>query len=381
MNRGRLIIVLGLIAAVGLTVGWLWLARHPRQQDATEATTSALATTQATAAAEAGMTHQPPVESQGLNLPPGLNPRIWKQMAHVRSGFAKMNGPIAFYGRIIDQRNDPVIGARIHLTLSRYSERLLDTLDADKMMMEQKISTVADASGWLSITGKFGSTLRIEDIEGEGYLWRNPGFGSFDYGTNRSGVPRPYADPSKGIILHTWKKGVTDPVIEIHQRIRLVENQIEYPLNIFSTIRSEGIGPVDLLLKIPLAAPDDPTRPLDRWITLEAPEGGILETKDVYPYAAPESGYEKAWRKLFQPGGPRPDSEGWSRNYYLKARKGHVYAGLVVKFAQGMDGFEIIGFINPHGSRNLEPDPAKQITDPDEIRKLDNELGDTKQTP
>jgi hypothetical protein len=29
--------------------------------------------------------------------------------------------------------------------------------------------------------------------------------------------------------------------------------------------------------------------------------------------------------------------------------------------------------VNPHGSRNLEPDPAKQITDPEEIRRLDME--------
>jgi hypothetical protein len=35
--------------------------------------------------------------------------------------------------------------------------------------------------------------------------------------------------------------------------------------------------------------------------------------------------------------------------------------------------FSFTGYLNPTGSRTLEPDPEKLITDPEEIRRIDEQ--------
>jgi len=293
---------------------------------------------------------------------------------NLKKRLAVMNGPVEFHGKVIDQQGQPVEGAKLKLNLSIYTESIIKALGEKDAVQNESIHLLTDNAGRFSLSGKRGSTLRLEAVEREDYLWLDPGLGSFEFRRDIPQQNRPYADPTKGITFQMWRKGVTEPVIQVHQRVRLLENKTDYPVNIFGATPDGVAQPtVDLLIRTPLAAPDDPNRPYDRWIILQAPGGGIQETQDVYPYAAPMAGYEKEWRKLYQPGGPRPDSEGWSRNYYLRTRSGRVYAGLTIRFAPGETAFVIDGILNPHGSRNLELDPAKQVTDPEEIRRLDAE--------
>jgi hypothetical protein len=54
--------------------------------------------------------------------------------------------------------------------------------------------------------------------------------------------------------------------------------------------------------------------------------------------------------------------------------RGKMYGAVRVDFDSGEMNFGISGYLNPTGSRNLEADPEKQITDPKEIRRLDEAM-------
>jgi hypothetical protein len=101
------------------------------------------------------------------------------------------------------------------------------------------------------------------------------------------------------------------------------------------------------------------------FFTVTVLRGGLQPTKDPYPYAAPEHGYDSGYSFEVGP------SDSWRKGFYIKARSGRVYAGSFITFGRHGLSFEFDGLVNPAGSRVLEPDPAKLITDPHEIQRLD----------
>ena len=73
--------------------------------------------------------------------------------------------------------------------------------------------------------------------------------------------------------------------------------------------------------------------------------------------------------RAFQPS--KREVNGWNLPYYVRARNGKVHGALQIDFFQRQRGFLVTGYLNFDGSRNLEPDPEKLITDPEEIRRID----------
>jgi hypothetical protein len=112
-----------------------------------------------------------------------------------------------------------------------------------------------------------------------------------------------------------------------------------------------------------------------RRFRFEAFHGGFVVDTNPYPYLAPASGYASEWDWTYEPHGrdrTKSSTEVLTRRFYLLARDGKVYAALTWRWASE-NTVRLTGHLNPSGSRNLEPDPAKQITDPEEIRRLDKE--------
>ena len=58
------------------------------------------------------------------------------------------------------------------------------------------------------------------------------------------------------------------------------------------------------------------------------------------------------------------------KDFYVKIRGGKKF-GMITWHWGSENGVSITGYLNPTGSRNLEPDPAKLITAPAEIQRLD----------
>jgi hypothetical protein len=169
-----------------------------------------------------------------------------------------------------------------------------------------------------------------------------------------------------------WKKGATTPTFQVAKRLKLEEVDGVFSVNLLSNERgAENIAMPDLKIKFRYISPNDPAHQYDRQMVIEAPTGGLLETKDAYNYLAPESQYTRQFEYIVRP--DEMTSGGWKHKFYLQSRDGRVYAGLEVQATLFPHVIDIQAIVNPTGSRNLEPDPEKLITDPEEIRRLDEQ--------
>ncbi len=282
----------------------------------------------------------------------------------------KNNGPVTFHAKVVDQNDEPVAGVVLNAALNIFDEGIL--VNDKERVHTAKVQLLSDSAGHFDLKRDRGSTLRVESLEKEGYVWLVPrGLGTFDFSVIRQPrQPADYKDPDKRTVFHVWKKGPTEPITRQGVRIRLLAEQEEYGVNLLTGQKVAINDAPDLIIRIPLVSDADGAARGHRLITLNVPNGGILETADAYPYSAPAEGYQRSWQWVFRAADTPPGAEEWKRNFYVRARDGRLYAGLSVRF-DSMPAFEIDVIANTGGSRVLEPDPAKQITDPEEIRRLD----------
>ena len=110
-----------------------------------------------------------------------------------------------------------------------------------------------------------------------------------------------------------------------------------------------------------------------RQFRYQVAHGGLVVDAEPYPYQAPETGYESEWDWFYEPSGRHANenlADLLKKKFYVKLRSGKIYGAITWHWAaESSVGFS--GYLNPTGSRNLEPDPEKLITDPEEIRRLD----------
>jgi len=212
----------------------------------------------------------------------------------------------------------------------------------------------------------------LEQLEKEGYLWNTPVFLSFSYDVHKPKGTPDYMDPAKRVVFHMWRKGMTEPMIQCGKRVPVEEVDSEYAVNLLSSQRGAESTPApDLRIKLHYISPDEPGHQYDREMVLEAATGSLAETEDTYLFLAAENGYQKELKYYVKP--TDLTGEHWKRKFYLRSRNGRMYAGLEVQFTLFPHVIDIKALINPNGSRILEPDPSKQITDPEEIRRLDEQ--------
>jgi hypothetical protein len=101
--------------------------------------------------------------------------------------------------------------------------------------------------------------------------------------------------------------------------------------------------------------------PFEWTLKLEISGGGLIETHDIYPYLAPENGYQAS---ITLGTGPSPKTYSASANqaYYFKSadgKYGRVTIGLHADYQPPPTLLGIEVYLNPSGSRNLESDEAK----------------------
>ena len=273
----------------------------------------------------------PQSETTESQVPPTAIPvEAARRLAVEQKWASRNNGPVQFYAKVIDQNGQPVEGAILTMTLSVFDEGVF--VSDKNRVKTTKLRIVSGAGGLLEIKNSKGSSLWVESLEKEGYLWVYPqGLGSFSFGSLHAPKVAPdYANPSRRFIFHMWKKGASEQVISQSFRISIGGGRSdETKLNLIAG--KAGVFP-DLVIKTPHVSDQSRAEKGEREFIFEVPSGGISETQDVYPYAAPLDGYQTKWQWLFQPAQTPREAEGWQRNFYVKTRNGKVYASLHVVF-------------------------------------------------
>jgi hypothetical protein len=303
----------------------------------------------------------PPVAVRVLETVSG---RAAERKAEERRWSSSRNGAVQFYAKAIDQNGDAISGVKLVVSLSRH------VAGSSRPVQDERIEVISDAHGNFDLTGTQAVSLRTLQLEKAGYLWVNPGLGSFDFRPGKiARQPIDYLDPSRRFIFTLWRKGPTVPVVSHGLQVQIIDEVTQ--VNLLTGRLSREDEKADLVIRTQPVANEETAKRGERLFSFEVADGGIIETSDANPFLAPDIEYPQKWQWLFQPADTAPGAENWKRNFYVKARNGRLRSSLSVLFEFSGPRLTVSIITNPSGSPLLEPDPEKQITDPEEIRRLD----------
>ena len=262
---------------------------------------------------------------------------------------------------VVDQHGNPVAGVQMAFEIRK-----------DKELFFEVPKLIASVDGKRSLRS---NVMMTSDVAGKFHLPVTRAEQVICWGMTLPDNYLAYAHPgheqvSPGHTFRLLKTGTGETNLQVRILLRVEESAHDFAINLLSTEPgAERTALPDLLVKLRDVVPNDPARKLERELTLAVPDGGLVETGEQQPFRAPEKGYQPHVAIRF-----RPDdlSQGnWRRKFYSQSRRGRVWTALDVQFTLFPYAIAISAVVNPYGSRNLEPDPDKQITDPEEIRRLD----------
>ena len=252
-----------------------------------------------------------------------------------------LTSPIEFYGKVVDQSNQPVANAQAHFNAQ-------DKFDASGSTYQR----TSDENGLFSISNIKGAALGV-GVGKEGYYSRDKAHGIF----NRAGNPPTTRDNPAVFVL--VKMGETEPLIKVSQR------QFELPKDgtpIFINFTTGKKSSSDVgNLKVESWLGDTTQRKFDWHFRWSIPSGGLIERTNVYAFEAPVEGYQPFMEASMTTNVDRWLSE-FEAQHFAKFPNG-TYARFFIRLYPGKRNFVVLeSYLNPiPGHRNLELDPKKLL--------------------
>ena len=241
---------------------------------------------------------------------------------------------IEFYGQVVDEANQPAIGATITGIVVDLSP------DGSTHYLAK-----SGPNGLFSFTHISGRGIRIE-VKMDGYDASAQGRHSFEYADfDNSYFHLP--DARQPIVFHLRKKLGAEPMFYREQDVKL---------NVGATVEVDLRGGVRLEVRLLSNSPERK----DPWsMQVSVVGGGLQVHREEFPFLAPASGYEASL--LLDKSTPKPPL--WVTLYQggsLFVKTDKVYGRVEVTMMPGKQGAHIESWINPSGSQNLEFDPMKR---------------------
>jgi hypothetical protein len=270
-------------------------------------------------------------------------------MKEIAEGIARGSTvPIEFWGRILDQNNQPVMGVQVKISISYPDPKIMST-------RYHRLEMNSDKKGEFRISGMKGSILGIDELKKDGYVLSGNSEMSYTY---YNGVPqyRYHPDPNNPVIFKMWKKQGGERLIKGDGFYYMGQDGRIYTFDLLKKerIKGEGNGDIKISFKRPSGVNDYDK--YDWSFEIEGIDGGLAETDDEFLYLAPESGYQKKYEYKQQASASDWKSQ-LNKSYYVKSRNGQVYACVKVRVYAKYNDTAAIGieyYANPSGSRNLE---------------------------
>lgn len=247
--------------------------------------------------------------------------------------------PIEFYGKVIDQNDNPVATAQVHFVWT-------DTSASGSSEANQ----FTDSQGDFALNGKTGRLLQIW-LSKDGYYVPKTNQNNFDYATGFM------VSPNNPVIFRLVKKGEgADLITSQHGMSSTLDFSVSTsdgsPVRVdFFNQKVGRAGQLEISQNKPAYG---------QWQTatgwsyrLAIPDGGFVETTDEFPFEAPQSGYQPVVEFKFQKGEP-----GWTerinKTFYIVFGSPRKYGRIHVETTM-TTGTILEYAINPTGSPNLEP--------------------------
>jgi hypothetical protein len=346
--KKRITILILLTALLVSLVWWFWPRSETRTvADAKVVISAPVAPSAVPSAAPANKAANPTGTSTA-------RPELKTQLQEVMTS---ANQPISFFGKVIDQDGDPIPGAKVTLKI-RYM-KTVGSVGIGDTFAEPSLTTGTD--GQFALTDAKGSLLVLKALTKEGYEPSPKAFnGTYWYWRDKN----PYRpDPSHPEIFRMWKKMGAEPLVRkgFGKPLLADGTPAEFDLLDGRVVAQGG----DLRVKLERVPQkvEWGQRNYEWTITVEAIDGGIVESREEQMYRAPADGYQP--KLLIH---MAANDANWSDTKdvaaYIKIRGGKLYGRVEMKFMVGSDReagtpFNMTSFINPSGSQNLEYDPRQ----------------------
>jgi hypothetical protein len=255
--------------------------------------------------------------------------------------------PITFFGRVVDQGNQPVAGAEV---IFNAEDKFAGPASSYKQ--------ITDAEGWFSIAGIHGANVSV-GAKKEGYYSREQSGGDFYcYGSGNSWQkPLPTRDHPAIFVLE--KMGSTEPLVYVDSSQFQVPMK-GIPIYIDFATGKQGVNSHHYL-KIESWIGDNSHRPFDWRFRLSVPQGGLIRRTNDYAFVAPETGYQMVAETNVL-ADVKPWVECSKEQYFVRFDDGTYARFAIVLYPRTLNYIDFKSYLNPvPGHRNLEVDRQKLV--------------------
>jgi hypothetical protein len=292
----------------------------------------------------------------------GANPQVSSQQKAAASSLSnamqeridQVQRPIIFYGKVVDEKDQPVEGARAELTWTQfYPEGTFTT------------NLLTDQSGSFSLQNGKGATLSVSIAKTGYYEIKSLNQTSFRYSVVGGAEPF-HPDISNPVVFHLRKKSPGAALITSRHGMSPV---MEFSIpgdgsNVHIDFLNRTVGNQGQMELSATKPPKTADRGPKAWsFRMSIPDGGFIEENDEFPLEAPTSGYAPTVEFNFS-----PDDANWrdaiGKHYYIEFGQPPKYGRIDI--GTGIYRGVQLGYaINPTGSPDLEaaeaPPPQKQL--------------------
>jgi hypothetical protein len=263
---------------------------------------------------------------------------------------ALINTPIVFYGKVVNEKGNPINGAKIVMYAAD-----------NPYMPGSKYERTSDAGGLFSINGIHGIGLSV-DVSKEGYYRLPQSVGNFGYAVQGGDEKPPHPDPKDPAVFILKQRGKSESLIVIKNDVKLNPDGTPLPMDL-RTGKTYGLPNPDIQVSCRMQDRNRPANsPHYDWRFAISVRGGGIQIRkgDEFNFTAPESGYNPI-DEISMSASAGDWNSVVTREYYLKLADGS-YARMNVTMHVGGDNvFSIKSYLNPiPGHTNLEFDPSQQ---------------------
>jgi hypothetical protein len=259
----------------------------------------------------------------------------------VQNWSAQVHGQIQFYGKVVDENNQPIEGAGVQFVWAHVWPLPEGT---------PSTNVISDQEGLFSLSGIIGSSLGVH-VSKEGYYdVRSLDNDNFNY-SSLPGMTPFQPDSNNPVIFHLRKRGAGADLISAALNVKISRDGTPTYVD-FLNKTSGAIGQMQLSQMKPSY---ETWKQATEWsFSMTIPDGGFIEENDEFPFEAPESGYQPKLQFDFKVGQPDWETH-FTKSYYFIFGNPPRYGQLTVETEIISGGARIIYAINPDGSRYLEP--------------------------
>ena len=347
MNKRNLAIVLSGLGVVAIAVLW-WLRSFSLPAVSQAPIVAQPSMAPATSSPQPNVTQATPNGRQipGAAYEPS-DPR-WKEV-HAKDLVDQVwewRMPINFYGRVVDENEQPVPGAKVELSWTDLSQA-----------GTSQAKTTTDAQGSFSLLNRIGRHLQVR-VNKDGYYTPKRQQISFDYaGFWEADYYVP--DPNNPVLFHIRKKNQGEALGsgEIRPTIPADGTPVRFDLLNGGRVSPDG----QLEIAAVTNTEQYPPRIFNWRATIAVAGGGLIEHNAEFPFEAPEGGYQPSvefdmptnaadWKRLME------------KSYFIEFGSPPRYGRIQIRLDGGSQKVSVSYWVNPTGSRNLEASSNEQVS-------------------